>query len=293
MSNKKQFYDFVFTINNYTTHDERYISNSYKDGVSSYYIYGKEIGDQGTPHLQGFIQFTKATSLGMAKHYLPRAHLEPRKGSVKEAIQYCQKEGDFVEIGEPTRQGYRSDLTEVTNLISKGYSIEQVAKRCNVQYVKYHKGIEKLRNFYIEDRYDIPEVEVVWGASGTGKTQYAMHMCLGKEFYKWDPQCGQWFDGYTGQKYVIFDEFRGQLPFGMLLSLLDRYTCNVQYKGGMIKFVATHIIITSPTHPKDWYDLEDKEGKYDQLMRRITKIHECTTDKHHPSGATRDGTYGT
>lgn len=286
MSKQRQFYDFCFTINNYTQHDERYLSNAYKDGVASYVIYGKEIGEQGTNHLQGFIQFNRATSLSMAKHYLPRAHLEPRKGTVKEAIIYCRKEGDVIEYGESTRQGYRSDLTEVTNLISKGFSIEHVAKRCNVQYVKYHKGIEKLRNMYIQDRTECANVEVFYGESGCGKTRRAINKFIGKDFYKWDPQCGQWFDGYTGQKYVIFDEFRGQLPFGMLLSLLDRYTCNVQYKGGMIKFVATHIIITSPTHPQDWYNLDDKEGKYNQLMRRITAIYNLSEQDEDPRDET-------
>lgn len=276
----KQFHDFVFTINNYTTHDKQYISNGYKDNVISYVIYGHEIGEQGTPHLQGFVQFVKPTTLTKAKYYFPRAHFESRKGTVKEAIVYCQKEGDFIEYGESTRQGHRSDLTEVTTLLSKRHTVKEVAMRCPEQYIKFHKGIEKLRTFYIQDRYEPPKVEVYFGSSGSGKTRAAMDAFLGKDFYKWDPQNGLWFDGYDGQINVIFDEFRGQLPFGMLLSLLDRYTCNVQFKGGMTKFVASHIIITSPIHPEEWYNLEDKEGKYNQLMRRITEIYDLNEDQY-------------
>lgn len=266
----KQFYDFCFTINNFTVQDKQYISNAYKDCVASYYIYGHEIGENGTPHLQGFIQFTKPTTLTKAKLYLPRAHLEPRKGSVKEAIEYCKKDGDFFFQGLHTRQGERSDLTESTNMIVQGMSIADVVKRCPVQYVKYYKGLERLMNFYIPDRTEPPIVNVYFGDTGCGKTRRAVQEFAGHDYYKWDPQCGQWFDGYIGQKYVIFDEFRGQLPFGMMLSLLDRYTCKVQYKGGMIKFVATHIIITSPLHFSEWYHLSDTDGKYFQLDRRIT-----------------------
>lgn len=273
---KKQFHDVCFTINNPTTHDKYYISNAYKDGIISYVIYGNEIGEQGTQHLQGFCQFTRPTTMFKAKLYLPRAHIEERKGTVKEAIEYCKKENDFFFLGESTRQGHRTDLTEVTNLISKGYTIKQVALRCPTQYIRYNKGIEKLRNFYIGERHEPPIVNVFYGPSGSGKTRAAVSSFITQEYYKWDPQNGSWFDGYDGHTNVIFDEFRGQLPFGMMLSLLDRYTAHVQYKGGMANFIATHIVITSPVHPSEWYHLEDKEGKYTQLMRRITNITELT-----------------
>lgn len=270
-----QFYDFCFTINNYTSHDKRYISNAYKDRVASYYIYGHEIGEQGTSHLQGFIQFTKKTTLVKAKLYLPRAHLEPRRGSVKEAIEYCKKEGDFISVGVQTRQGERSDLTEVVTLILNGSPIEDVAMRCPIQYIKFHKGIEKLRNLHYITRHEPPKVYVYYGPTGSGKTYRAMRHVAGKRYYKWDPQNGNWFDGYDQDTHVIFDEFRGQIPFGQMLSLLDRYTCNVQYKGGMCKFIATTIVITSPVHPTRWYpSLEHNDGKLDQLLRRITSIEE-------------------
>jgi len=61
------------------------------------------------------------------------------------------------------------------------------------------------------------------------------------------------------------------MPFGMMLALLDRYQCKVQYKGGMAQFRATKIILTSPKHPQDWYQ-DDGHDKVDQLIRRITRI---------------------
>jgi hypothetical protein len=61
----------------------------------------------------------------------------------------------------------------------------------------------------------------------------------------------------------------------MLLSLLDRYCCKVQYKGGAIEFAAMQIAITSPIHPKDWYWSLQEGDKYDQLARRISEMVHC------------------
>ena len=40
---------------------------------------------------------------------MPRAHVEARKGTIQQAIEYCQKEGDWEEHGEETKdaQGKR------------------------------------------------------------------------------------------------------------------------------------------------------------------------------------------
>ena len=99
---------------------------------------------------------------------------------------------------------------------------------------------------------------------------------LGPDPWIWTPQRGQWFDGYEGQEDIIFEEYRGQLPYGMLLTLLDRYECPVQYKGGSIEFAPKRIVITSPMPPREWYDLCGPHDKIDQLLRRITSVTHVT-----------------
>ena len=60
--------------------------------------------------------------------------------------------------------------------------------------------------------------------------------------------------------------------------MLDRYDCSLEYKGGEVEFCATKIIITSPSHPSQWYEgLANSEGDLDQLTRRITKIVHCVS----------------
>ena len=82
---------YCFTINNYTASDIEQLT-ALSDGVT-YYTYGIEKGEnEGTPHLQGYIELTTAQRFSWLKKRLPRAHLEPRKGSRTQARDYCHKE---------------------------------------------------------------------------------------------------------------------------------------------------------------------------------------------------------
>ena len=120
------------------------------------------------------------------------------------------------------------------------------------------------------------EVRVLYGATGTGKTARAM--ALTQRAYKWGPHNGAWFDGYCGQSDLILDEYRGQLEYGFLLTMLDKYPYRLQEKGGMMESRIKRVIITSPMHPRDWYpDLTGVDSwESGQLRRRITSIEECT-----------------
>lgn len=89
---------WCFTLNNYTELEYQNILST----VSRYIIVGKEIGAEGTPHLQGYIAFEKKIRLTAIKKKdgFERAHLESSKGTPLQASDYCKKDGDFVEKGD-------------------------------------------------------------------------------------------------------------------------------------------------------------------------------------------------
>jgi len=70
-----------------------------------YLIIGFEIGEEGTPHIQGYVLFHSPLSGPTVQRKMPRAHVEPSRGSVKQASEYCAKDGDFYEFGERPHQG--------------------------------------------------------------------------------------------------------------------------------------------------------------------------------------------
>ena len=85
-----------------------------------YQIIGKEIGEKGTPHLQGFIAFKSARSFNAVRKLMDRWHIEPCKGNAEANMKYCMKENDFIEIGESPRQGKRNDIHIAKQMVLEG-----------------------------------------------------------------------------------------------------------------------------------------------------------------------------
>lgn len=80
----------------------------------------------------------------------------------------------------------------------------------------------------------------------------------------------KWFDGYTGQKTVIFDDFRGTPEnYSQVLRLTDRYPMRVPIKGGYVAWVPTTVIFTCPGKPEDTWPFQSES--LGQLYRRISK----------------------
>jgi len=100
---------WCFTINNYTNEDETRLQAL----NPKYLVYGREVGDSGTPHLQGFVIFETRLRLSSAKTQIGQtAHLEVARGTSAQAADYCKKDGDVFEYGEVPSQGKRTDWDE-------------------------------------------------------------------------------------------------------------------------------------------------------------------------------------
>lgn len=155
--------DWVFTWNNYTDVQERVLRTIGETRTDDYgyLVYGRETGGQGTPHLQGFIQFSTRKRRSFVQRFLnPGAgpgshiHLEPRRGTPEQAIAYSKKDGAFVEFGIPIErhdhpgggQGQRSDLIEFVDAIRREgpLSLRQMIDRYPLIQARYPRFAEQV-----------------------------------------------------------------------------------------------------------------------------------------------------
>lgn len=88
---------WCFTFNNYNEKDYQILNEyfSSKNDNILIYIIGKEVGEKGTPHLQGYISGKNKFRPSELK-LNPKIHWEKCKGSEKQNLDYCMKEGSYV-----------------------------------------------------------------------------------------------------------------------------------------------------------------------------------------------------
>lgn len=249
---------WCFTINNYTQADQERLLMLVPD-KATYLIYGRELGESGTRHLQGYVVFpAKKRMLGVKQLIGNRSHLEAAKGSHEDNYQYCSKDGDYEEWGEKpiNKQGSRSDLEAIRLKILRGDSILSIANDHFSDFVRYGRGIERYAYLNMPHRSWLTRVYVFVGDTRTGKTRLAYLKGGSHPDKVWmsDPDNLKWFDGYTGQDYAIFDELTGgACKITTMLRLLDRYPMRVPVKGGYTQWAPKVIFICTNIQPEAWY----------------------------------------
>lgn len=250
------------------------VRDYYKDYNIRYAIFGNEVGENGTPHLQGYISFDKAKTFKWVKELTGgRAHIEQAKGNDVQNGTYCSKEGSIaLEVGEKKVPGKRNDLIEIRQAIALGAGVVQLIEDDKVKNYQQIKIAEVLLKYMEAVRDWQPEVIWIYGPSGCGKSRLAHEMTEGERRYVKMSGSGKWWDGYDAHKFVILDDFRdSHMAITDLLGLLDRYACRVESKGGSRQFLATKIVITSIL-PPDMQYLAAKGEPTEQILRRITKV---------------------
>lgn len=261
---------WCYTINNYTESDR----DSARALVCQYNVFGYERGEEGTPHLQGYVHFSTMKSLAQLKKLLPRAHVEIRKKSVDEAATYCKKEGDYEEFGvKPMSQKEKGQANKDRwkRILEKAKEGDEAWLEENEPDVAFNSMVKfrshKKMRVEVMDYEDTPH-EWWYGPTGTGKSRQLWDMYpnhFGKSLNKW-------WDGYRGQEVVACEEWapKNECTASYLKVWADRYPFAPEIKGAFQERIrpAKIIVLSNYTIEQCFPNPEDHEP----LMRRFKVV---------------------
>jgi len=267
---------FCFTLNNYDEEEAARIQ-SWFDEEAKYWIIGREVGDSGTPHLQGYASLRGRRTFDYVRNKLgTRCHVESSRGTARQNREYCSKGGNFREGGTLNEGAASSKATRdatatafVAALQRGNPGVAEFAEEFPGTYM--FSGFNLLRNaLSLKPPIDRPSINVRWihGLPGVGKSRLA-HSTLPRAYIK-EPRT-KWWNGYLCEEDVIIDDFGPNgIDLNHLLRWFDRYKCLVENKGGMIALYAVNFIVTSNFHPREIFKFGDEiHPQLPALERRI------------------------
>ena len=254
--------NWAFTINNY-----RDFPKDLPRGPPPvvYLCFGKEVSQNGTPHLQGYVSFKNAV-------YRPsrffeqygEGHFEMARGTADENAEYCAKDGDFTEFGKRPEsradqgrhgwQGGRHGRQGGDLEIERWEDAWRCAKEGKVEEIpadirlRHYSTITKVAAKYQKAPAKLARLDNTWivGPPGTGKSTFVHNKYPGafkKAFSKW--WCG-YRDDDEGHQTVLLDDIHPKWSEKEhLKNWADLFPFVAETKGGSMLIRPARIVVTS------------------------------------------------
>lgn len=266
---------WCFTINNWTEADLACLADLGNQKSCIYLIYGKETGENNTPHLQGYVFFANARTLPALKKIHKTAHWELSRGNHQQNFDYINKglqpKSEWEEHGtDGPNYGKDADVTIFGEMPQKANiaggeatkekfeRTKQLAKEGKIDeidadhYIKYYNTLQKIANDHLNHLPNIDGRCGIWlmGKPKLGKSRFAREKYLydeGKLYWK---GLSKWWDGYRHEPFVLIEDIQPALPNINSLAYqmkiwTDMYAFNGERKGGMINIRPQRIVVTS------------------------------------------------
>lgn len=238
-----------FTVNNWTEE----IYNEIVEFDWQYIVIGKEIGEQGTPHLQCYGCFRKQTGYArLAKKW--KAHFEVTKGTPEQASVYCKEDGDFFERGDlpASKQSAGGEATkqkwkDMTKLAEEG-KFEELKEEHPQEYARMYSTWHRMHQDCMPKPAARDTLANFWihGATGCGKSRGV------REYYGeaniYPKALNKWWDGYKGELVVLIEEVSPKDKDWLAEKLkvwCDHYPFVAEHKGKSVMIRPPIIIVTS------------------------------------------------
>lgn len=237
----------VATLNNYSDEDCEKMQ-SFFEVYCDYGVYGKEVGESGTPHLQIYFELKDRKSIRQIRKFTPVsiANIKPgRAANPKARAGYCKKgdgpsrpednkDEDFYaqyfdepgpgyegfEFGKEniSSPGQRTDLVKAANAVKSGEkTVKELRQENPMLYHQYGRTLDVLEEDYLATKFRCGEMtECVWyhGLPGRGKS-HALFVTEMESIGGYNPKLVyDWnldedFQTYAGEPIITINEYKG------------------------------------------------------------------------------------
>jgi len=247
---------WCFTLNNYLEQDIIELKKTF-DVVCEKWIFGKEVGEQGTPHLQGYIHLLKKArplELGLCNN---KIHWEKCKGNELANIIYCSKDGNFtkskncivpkplkiIKVLKPWQADLEKILLEEPNDRDIIWIFEDVGKVGKSSFAKYM--IHNYDSLYITEGKKTDVINIVYN--------YILKKELNIVFVD-IPR-----DNENNCSYKSLEEIKNGI------------ICNTKYETGMKIINSPHIVVFSNFPPQYHKFSEDRWKVFEIIDNKLVK----------------------
>lgn len=258
---------WCWTINNPSGWDDTDIEKLVAE--AQYVCYGKETGEEGTPHYQGYCYFRERKSLSQLKDIVPRAHLEIQRGTTQQAVEYTKKDGDWNEWGTmPSGPGGQKDRWKEVLRLARTGNLEEIEEKFPAIFLRYHA---KLLGLHKPERpLILPVLENEWwvGKTGTGKSRELWNRFPSH----YSKSLNKWWDGYSNQDVVAIEEWspKNEVTSSSLKIWADRYPFSAEIKGGTLQKIRPKRIIILSNYTIDECFVNSQD--LDPIKRRFKVV---------------------
>ena len=259
------------------------------------------ISADGLPHIHMVLEDTKAMRFSkIKKTYALGAHFEPTKGNKAQIEAYITKQPPFDEKGEevictvlhgdiqgakPYLKNKKDVLEDIEKLLDEGHTPTEIMA-LSIYYRKQESLIRK--EFFARRHAETPplrDVTLYWhvGESGSGKSFTYVQLCeeYGEDniymMNDYQNSGSGGLDTYCAEPILFMDEYKGSLPYQVLLNMLEGYRVQIHCRYANAYSLWTTVHITSIYPPENAYKFmveveNQKDDTVKQLLRRISYV---------------------
>lgn len=256
--------NWCFTLNNYSD-SENGAMVLWLNLNSKEYVVGKEIGENGTPHLQGYVSLYKKARLSALKKVNVRIHWERCRNVVDSKV-YCAKDGNYICKGVREFELIKNDM-----FVYKGEDLPSVG-----ELYDWEIDVLDIINGKVDDR------KVIWiydSVGNSGKSMFCKYLmwnynisCLSKG--KYSDIMNILFNKIIIGKTVVFDLPRNngnKISYDALESIKNGVIVNTKYETGEKLFCKPHVFVFANVPPEEEKLSLDRWCIYEIVNKTLVK----------------------